>query len=213
MNLWLSVHFLFAGLYLSSSAPTPEECQGLVKPLSLSDPSVIYGRLNFIMGFADNEAHGSVLKVTGSSWVKISPSPDDVSSVLMAHENRLNGTCSGIITKANIQGDTLTTDMHNVTSTSQVLQIGSDCFSFAINITARNLGKLLSLMKLDSPFPDEITSRVFYVFSRESTMKDSDLEHFKKQASCLGFTGEPDFHYDPKTEFCSEGEGIRLSLP
>lgn len=31
-----------------------------------------------------------------------------------------------------------------------------------------------------------------------STLKDSDLEHFKKQASCLGFSGEPDFHYNPK---------------
>ncbi|XP_053185533.1 uncharacterized protein LOC128368699 [Scomber japonicus] len=213
MNLWFSVHFLFAGLYLSSSAPTPEECQGLVKPLSLIDHSVIYGRLNFIMGFADNEAHRSALKATGSSWMKISPSPDHASSVLMAHENRLNGTCSGITTKVDILGDTLVTDMHNVTSTSQVLQIGSDSFGFIINSTARDLGKLLALMKLDGTFPDLITSRVFYAFSRESTMTDSDLEHFKKQASCLGFTGEPDFHYDPKTEFCAEGEGVRVSLP
>ena len=43
------------------------------------------------------------------------------------------------------------------------------------------------------------SSFVFLFPARESTMKDSDLEHFKKQASCLGFTGEPDFHYDPKT--------------
>lgn len=33
---------------------------------------------------------------------------------------------------------------------------------------------------------------------KESTLKDSDLEHFTRQASCLGFSREPDFRHDPK---------------
>ncbi|XP_062291825.1 uncharacterized protein LOC133996252 [Scomber scombrus] len=213
MNLWFSVHFLLAALHLSSSAPTHEECSALVSHLSLSDPSVMYGRLNFIMGYADHEAYSSILKMTESSWIKISPSPDDVQSILMSQENRINGSCSGSTTKVTIQGDTLSTDVYNVTSSFHVHRTGSDCFSFSINSTARNLGKLLRLMKLDGPFPDEITSRAFYVFSRETTVKDSDLENFKKQASCFGFTKEPDFHFDPKKEFCAEGEGIRVVLP
>ncbi|XP_053190721.1 uncharacterized protein LOC128374466 [Scomber japonicus] len=212
MNLWLSAHFLFAGLYLSSSAPTREECSGLVTPLSMSDPSVMYGRLNFIMGYADHEAYSSILKVTESSWVKISASPDDVTSILMTQEDRINGTCSGSTNKVKIEGDTLSTDVYNVTSSFHVLQTG-DFFSFSINSTARNIGKLLTLIKLEGPFPDDITSRAFYVFSRESTVKDSDLEQFKKQASCFGFTQEPDFLFDPTKEFCAEGDGIRVVLP
>lgn len=33
--------------------------------------------------------------------------------------------------------------------------------------------------------------------ARETTLKDSDREHFRKQASCLGFSREPDFTHDP----------------
>merc|ERR1712137_698919 len=95
MNLWFSVPFLFAGLYLSSSAPTPEECQRMVTPLSLGDPNMLYGRSNFIMGYSDHEVYDSILKVTDSSWVKFTPSPYDVNTVLMSQENRINGTCSG----------------------------------------------------------------------------------------------------------------------
>ncbi len=43
--------------------------------------------------------------------------------------------------------------------------------------------------------------------ARESTVKDSDLEHFKQQASCLGFSGEPEFHYDTK-----KGASLKTSL-
>lgn len=41
MNLWFSRHFLFAGLFLTISALTREECQPLVTPLSLADHSVV----------------------------------------------------------------------------------------------------------------------------------------------------------------------------
>lgn len=39
---------------------------------------------------------------------------------------------------------------------------------------------------------------VFLLPGKESTMKDSDMEKFKQQASCFGFSKEPDFVYDPK---------------
>lgn len=41
MNLQSSSCFLFVGLFLSVSALTPEECQPLVTPLSLEDPSMV----------------------------------------------------------------------------------------------------------------------------------------------------------------------------
>ena len=71
MNLWFSTHFLVVGLLLSSSAVTPEECQPLVTPLSLADPSMMYDRMNFIMGYVDNNAYDAILKSTKRSWGKI----------------------------------------------------------------------------------------------------------------------------------------------
>ena len=41
---------------------------------------------------------------------------------------------------------------------------------------------------------------LFFIFpAKERTLKDSDLEKFKQQASCLGFSGEPNFDFDSKT--------------
>ncbi|XP_042292373.1 uncharacterized protein LOC121913688 isoform X1 [Thunnus maccoyii] len=212
MNLWFSIHFLFAGLYLSSSAPTPEECQQLVKPLSLDDHSVMHGRLNFILGYTDSEVFNSILKVTESSWMKITPSPDDAHKVLMSQENKMNGTCIGSEVNVTIKGDTAVGKVANVTSSFHVLESCSDCLVLSINSTSRDFSRVLDTMKLNIPAKEEIVARAFYLFSRESTVKDSDLEHAKKQASCLGFTKEPDFHYDSKKEFCTEGEGTRLTF-
>lgn len=41
MNLWVSSPFLFAGLVLSVSALTPEECKPLITPLSLTERSTV----------------------------------------------------------------------------------------------------------------------------------------------------------------------------
>lgn len=133
------------------------------------------------------------------------------------------------------------------------------CLVFSINSTARNIHKLLELLNIKTeereitarslyllgkkkqvgqkkpPFVGNIHQLVLLVPARETSVKDSDLEHFKQQASCLGFSGEPDFRYDPKkgssslnlsmwrkrvsyqnwisflsAEFCREGEGIKV---
>lgn len=36
----------------------------------------------------------------------------------------------------------------------------------------------------------------FLLSANETTVKDSDLEHFKRQASCFGFSTEPNYQYD-----------------
>ncbi|XP_045914859.1 uncharacterized protein LOC123976598 [Micropterus dolomieu] len=213
MNLWFSTHFLVVGLFLSSSAVTPEECQPLVTPLSLADPSMMYGRMNFIMGYVDIDVYDTILKSTESSWMKITPSPSRTGVVVMSQASKINGTCFNLTVNVTIDGDTVTSSLPNFTSEFHVLPSCQGCLVFSINNTARNLNKIPQLLKIGGTFPEEeVTNRAVYLLGSESILKDSDLERFKQQASCLGFSGEPDYHYDPKNGFCDEGESIKMTF-
>lgn len=48
---------------------------------------------------------------------------------------------------------------------------------------------------VDSLFPAAATSN--------KTVLELELENFKKQAGCLGFTGEPDYQHDQTKGACS----------
>ncbi|KAK9532365.1 hypothetical protein VZT92_009752 [Zoarces viviparus] len=211
MNLWLSSLFLVAGLFLSSSALSAEECQPLTTPLSLADPSMLYGRSNFIMGYTDNEIHNDILKKTQSMWMNNTPSSNN--TIIMSKETHLNGTCVSETVNATIDGNTGSISYAGNSFTFQILP-GLDGF-LVINgrFTFRNKqGRMLNLIKLYSNVTvDEVKVRSIYLMAKGTTLKDepeeSDLEHFKKQASCLGFSKEPDFIYDDENGFCAEGKG------
>ncbi|CAG5887624.1 unnamed protein product [Menidia menidia] len=190
MNLWLSCSILSVALFLSSSAPTPEECQPLVTPLLITD-SLMGKKFNFYAGFTDQEIYRDVLKITDSSWITFTESPSNKSEVIMSQENRLNGTCFGSKAKIDMTGEMIETRQ--------------------INSTMTNNKDMLNFIKLDRvSVPDEIQARAVYLFSTELTVKDSDLEHFKKQASCFDFSGELHYLFNPEKTFCKEGEGIKL---
>ncbi|MED6294803.1 hypothetical protein CHARACLAT_024921 [Characodon lateralis] len=110
-----------------------------------------------------------------------------------------------------IEGDTIIASYFNMTSEFQVLPSCDGCLVFMINSTAKNIKNLLHLMKLiDLELPEEISARSLYILGKGQTLTESDLEHFKKQASCLGFSGELDFLFNPEKSLCKEDEGIRL---
>ncbi|XP_004572307.2 uncharacterized protein LOC101478108 [Maylandia zebra] len=212
MNLWLNCrfHFLFAALVLSSSALTPEECKPLVTPLSMEDPSVMYGRVNFLLGYTSHDVYKALLNLTDSSWVKISASPVRSGEVVMLQENRMNGTCMTSTTNVTFEGNTATVEMANSTSSFYLLPSCDGCLVFVINSTARNTKRLLKLLKIDIDASDEFVAHSLYLLGKESTLKEPELEHFKQQATCLGFSGDPDFIYNPEKSFCAEGEGIKI---
>uniref|UniRef100_A0A8C6MDK9 Uncharacterized protein n=1 Tax=Nothobranchius furzeri TaxID=105023 RepID=A0A8C6MDK9_NOTFU len=198
MNLWLSGVILFASLFLCSSAPTPEECNQLVKPLSFADPSVMIGRMHFIAGYTNHKVSKAILKITDSSWVNIKASPSSNTQVLMIQEDKLGGVCLGSTVRVTIDGDTARASVPNMNSVFHVLPSCNGCLLVSINSTARHVKEFLKIMKIKETFEDdELHVQSLYLLSREFTLTDSDLEHFKKQASCLGFSGEPDFRYNP----------------
>ncbi|XP_060915732.1 uncharacterized protein LOC132991121 [Labrus mixtus] len=211
MDLWFSSLFLVVGLFLSSSAQTPEECKPLVTPLSMADLSVMYGRMNFLVGYVDNGIFNDILKTTESSWVNISMSTSSPNDLVMAEHNKINGTCMRSNFTVNIEGDTAKVEMAKVSSTFQSLPTCDGCMVFSINSTSMDINILLQKMNFSSPIDKpEFNARTLYLLARGTTLEESDLEVFKKQASCLGFTGEPNFHYNPENEFCKEGEGVMI---
>ncbi|XP_026155816.1 uncharacterized protein LOC113126158 [Mastacembelus armatus] len=211
MNRWFVSQVLVTVLFLGCSALTPEECKPLVTPVSLVN--MMHGKMNFIMGYTNNEIYNSMMKWTDSSWLKITPSPSNPNHLVMHEENRINGTCFASAFNGTIEGDTTTAALGNMSSSLHLLPSCDGCLVLSSNITVRNLNKLLQVMNMTGTVEEgEVTSHGFYLMSREPTVKDSDLKHFQQQASCFGYSGEPPFHYDGKSEFCKEGEGHMFPL-
>ncbi|KAE8282584.1 hypothetical protein D5F01_LYC19995 [Larimichthys crocea] len=160
------------------------------------------------MGYTDTDAYNAILKITDSYWMKMTPSASDKNELTVHEENKINGSCIGLSFNMTIDGDHCPTS-----AVFQVLPGCDGCVVFRANSTASNLSTLFHMMNINIDITDEeLTTHAIYLMARETSVKDSDLEQFKQQASCLGFTGEPHFSYDPKNDFCAEGEGSHLSL-
>ncbi|XP_070841067.1 uncharacterized protein [Chaetodon trifascialis] len=210
MNLWFSCSLLVAGLFVSISAEA-SECQ-TVAPLPLASGSKMLGRLNLIMGYVDSEEYRAIMKSLDSSWMNVSAS-NNTDEVIMYEESKINGKCFSSSFRTAIDGDTATSAVGNITTVFHMLPSCEGCVVFSGNSTNRNLEKYLDAVNLDSTNTREhFTTRVLYLMAREDTIKDSDLEDFKRLASCLGFPGEPDFIHDTKKGFCEEGEGVKMMI-
>ncbi|XP_062243813.1 uncharacterized protein LOC133953758 [Platichthys flesus] len=210
MNLWLSSHLLVVGLFLCSAAPTPEECSQLVSPLSVDIGSKMLGSWNFLTGYTQSELFKDILKITESSSLNITKSSGG--GVEFSEAVKMKGQCFSTEANVTTDGHTATVSKMNVTSVFHLLSSSDDCLVFYINSTIGNLDQMLSFMNVSFSGAEGTTIHSLYLMGRESTVKDSDMESFKHQASCLGFSGEPDFHHDLKKGFCTEGESVKLSF-
>ncbi|KAM6990639.1 uncharacterized protein LKV04_010059 [Tautogolabrus adspersus] len=196
MNLSFCSLFLVAGLFLSTSAQSVEECRPLVTPLPTFQPS--YGRWIFIMGWITSEPHRVLFRTTKSQWIDfIQTSPDHkefVQDIGIMHPTY----CKYGSHPVTIHSNTAATDKSNFTCTYHSLPTCEGCLLYHVNSRTNN--QLIHIMDIDNPktIAEVKSYRAFYLMAKESTIKDSDLEHAKKQARCLGFTGEPDFIYNPE---------------
>uniref|UniRef100_A0A3P9M5I2 Uncharacterized protein n=1 Tax=Oryzias latipes TaxID=8090 RepID=A0A3P9M5I2_ORYLA len=172
MRVCLSCHLLLAGIFLDVFAATPEECQLLVTPLSLADPSVILGKTNFLAGYTDYGAFKGILKATESSWLNITES-NIASEVLMSQENRINGTCVGSTVAMTLEGQSAKVAFADMNSVLSVLPSCDGCFVFYINFTATNVKKLLEHINVsDKATADEAQGSSLYLMGRKQLNKD-----------------------------------------
>ncbi|KAM7003237.1 uncharacterized protein LKV04_004344 [Tautogolabrus adspersus] len=204
MYLWFSSLLLVVGLFQSSSALTPEECEPLVEPFSTFTPSYD-GRWIYIMGFIDSEPFKALKRSAKSLWVKFSPSTssprDFVESVGIRHP----GYCKYASSPVTIVTNTAVVSKSNFTCTYRSLPTCKDCLVYTVD--SINTNNALHIMNITNPTTiHEVKQyRAVYLMAKKTTVKASELERFKKQARCLGFTWEPDFYYNPKNTFCERG--------
>ncbi|XP_059205483.1 uncharacterized protein LOC131984611 isoform X2 [Centropristis striata] len=177
----------------------------------------MYGRWNYLIGYIEMEGF-NYFERTQSVWLNINQSPNP-NELILTQRDRIGGTCVTSILNATFDGDTFSILFTNASTQFQLLPACDGCMVKIFNSTSRNVEFLrrLNIMKLlkgidFDPKIKEISFRHLYMMARGSSLQDSDLERFKQQASCLGFSGKPGYHYNPKNEFCAEGEGIKVVI-
>ncbi|XP_074542742.1 uncharacterized protein LOC141802867 [Halichoeres trimaculatus] len=202
MNLWFSSLLLVVGLFLSSSAQSVEECRPLVTPLPTFEPR--FGKWTFIMGYINSEPFKKLFRTTLSQWIDFRrTSPDDrelIEDIGIRHTTHCKYGSSPFTVVRNFA----VTDKSGFSCTFHSLPTCKSCLVYTVN--SRNTNELLHIMNITTPKSiDEVKDyRALYLMSKRSTVCDDELERFKEQARCLGFTGEPDFEYDPKHSFCNK---------
>ncbi|XP_078146334.1 uncharacterized protein LOC144542861 [Centroberyx gerrardi] len=185
MFLRYSVYFLIAGLYLSSSAPTPEDCQRLVKPLPLDDLTKIHGRWNFRAAFADHPMFNLILKTVDSSWMTLTSPPSSNNVLTVNQQNMMNGKCNSSSFNMSVVDNTIKVEQENATFTAQILPSCADCAVLSVNVTVKDV---------------DVTFRILYILGRPG--EESGLETFRQQVECLGFPQPPNYQHNTEKDFC-----------
>lgn len=155
------------------------------------------------MGYTDNEIFDAMLRSTQSNWVMFSQSPTSPNQFVEDVGIKLPGYCKYASAVVTIVGNSAISQKSNFTCTFHSLPTCKDCLLY--NVNSVNNNNLYYMKNISNPTTKEELKgyRALYLMARKTKISDPDMEHFKKQAKCLGFTGEPDFHYDPKHEFCT----------
>ncbi|XP_041665946.1 uncharacterized protein LOC121524567 [Cheilinus undulatus] len=190
---------LMLGLFLSSSAQTLDECRPLVTPYSTFEPS--FGRWNFIIGYIDSPIFQVLFDSCLSQWIefrRISTNPKElVEDIGIKHPTY----CKYATSPMTLHLNTAVTDKSNFTCTYHSLPTCQDCLLYMVN--SRNNDNLLHLKTGPPQSTQDVKSyRALYLMARGVTLDDKAIQYFKKQAWCLGFKGEPSFHYNPMHPFC-----------
>uniref|UniRef100_A0A3Q3GW99 Uncharacterized LOC110002067 n=1 Tax=Labrus bergylta TaxID=56723 RepID=A0A3Q3GW99_9LABR len=204
MNLLFSSLFLVAGLFLSSSALSVEECRPLITPLPRFEPvSLLCWVCRLALAF---RIFSILFKTTKSQWVDfIQTSPDHKEFV---QDIGISLGASQIVSTSNYSAFVLIFYFpeSNFTCTYHSLPTCEGCLLYTVDSRTNN--QLIHIMNIDEPktIAEVKSYRAFYLMAKESTIKHHELAHAMKQAKCLGFTGEPDFIYDPKDTLCDKDE-------
>ncbi|XP_077446524.1 uncharacterized protein LOC144066961 [Stigmatopora argus] len=208
--------FLLLALACSGAmaVPTPDECTPLVAPQPLNERAKLIGTMKMISGFTDHVAYNAILKITDNTRFTMSADERNDKDLHFFEEMKLNGTCYGTKGNITVDGHVMSAKMLNFSSTLQMLPTCDGCMVMNINSSAHDLKTFLEAygIHLDNVDNDEIHVHALYLFATdENSVKDAELEHFKKQAACLGFSGEPNFVLDPKHEYCDKDKVIMLN--
>ncbi|KAM3596554.1 uncharacterized protein V6R79_016521 [Siganus canaliculatus] len=187
----------------------PEQCDVLLKPKSMRE-HIQLKRSHFIAGYVEGEAFNDFLKWTQSSWMRVSSGGNE--EVFLYQSNRINGTCfDSNVTISVIDDVTARMSVGNVNSSFHLLSTCEDCAVLSATTIVRNLDQIYRKFNLSTAATeDEVSIKALYLMARNTSVSDSDLQHFQDQASCLGFSGKPHYVHEQHHTFCEEDEAVRV---
>ncbi|XP_046877657.1 saxitoxin and tetrodotoxin-binding protein 2 [Hypomesus transpacificus] len=168
------------------TAPTPEECKDMVKPLEASEFFKISGRWILLEAYCDDKTAGETLLETNSTWSNFPPVADNKTFLLQQGIMR-EETCVLYSVNMTAVNNTLLVNNGNDTNIASFLQTCPECLIIHDNVTSR--GKLVQYL---------------LVYGKTSKLPVSVLETIRKQAECLKFQQPPQFSYDGVAELCPQ---------
>ncbi|KAG8003797.1 Ras-related protein Rab-33B [Nibea albiflora] len=189
MAVLLFASVLVSLLSFSSAAPTADNCS---QPLTVKELDKILGKWVFIEGVSNNDLFDSVLMNTESLWIKIKTTADNRTLVL-EQANRL-------VPQPHLQQeDRCLQFAPNLTF------INDEIIDVHLKVAATNHRFLHSCSDclLMYTYTNENNYTSLYLFGRNTTLEASDMETFRKQATCFQFPLPAKFQYDPsKGSWC-----------
>ncbi|XP_060915717.1 uncharacterized protein LOC132991113 isoform X2 [Labrus mixtus] len=204
VDVGIRLLFLVVGFFMSSSAQSVEECRPLVTPLPTFEPS--YGKWIFIMGWIDSEPFKVLFRSAKSQWINFRETPGQPKELVEDIGIRHPTYCKYGSSPVTLHMNTAVTDKTNFSCTYHSLPTCEGCLLYTVH--SRNNNNLLPIMNITNPTTiHEVKGyRAFYLMAKENHVKHYDMMHTMKQARCLGFTGEPDFIYNPENSLCSNDD-------
>uniref|UniRef100_A0A3B4UUU5 Apolipoprotein M n=1 Tax=Seriola dumerili TaxID=41447 RepID=A0A3B4UUU5_SERDU len=187
----MSVRFCLALLALSSlTAASDPGCEELIKPLD--DGNQLFGKWIFHSGTSDNANSLRDLKTVNSSWIKLSPTPDN-DVMTLSWGDKVDGKCHyGSVNFTFSVNSTKVTFSFNSSSHDHVgnyLVTCPECILWTdTSVTVGN--------------GETRKGRNLYLFTKSRKLDVSYLDVFKKQAACLNF--QPDIFSLDNTDLCPD---------
>ncbi|CAG07885.1 unnamed protein product [Tetraodon nigroviridis] len=168
----MSVRLALALLALCSlAAASDPRCEELVEPQC--NHTQVIGKWIFHAGISELKETEDELKAINSSWIEISAVADSKEMVLRWGD-RNNEKCDYGSFKYNFSSNIskVTFEYNSTAFVGNYLKSCPDCLVWMDTMTNNEKGRSL------------------YIFTKNGSLEDSYLEMFKKQASCVGFSGE-----------------------
>ncbi|XP_060915730.1 uncharacterized protein LOC132991119 isoform X3 [Labrus mixtus] len=165
-----------------------------------------YGKWIFIMGWIDSEPFKVLFRSAKSQWIDFRQTPGYPKELVEDIGIRHPTYCKYGSSPVTLHMNTAVTDKTNFSCTYHSLPTCEGCLLYTVN--SRNNNNLLPIMNITNPTTiHEVKGyRAFYLMAKENHVKHYDMMRTMKQAKCLGFTGEPDFIYDPENTLCIKGK-------
>ncbi|KAL2094672.1 hypothetical protein ACEWY4_009391 [Coilia grayii] len=146
----------------------PPECEQLIKPVDLTDPTVFDGKWFVVAAIGQgNMKWQKYFEGMTSSSFEMSPVSED-GKIHVRWADRVEGKCLPGTLDVTVSGSKSSSMFEGVLHESEYLQTCPDCLLFT-----------------DTSTQDNVLSKYMFLSKRQGSLTEAELETLKKQAECL----------------------------